>query len=89
MGIRDRVRDYFDPHCAHVDCGGSLRGDDLTLPVTLSDEAASTLGRRRVEFHAGCADGLLVGGDVPWEADQGAINRALGLVPPASADREV
>jgi hypothetical protein len=89
VSLRSRVRDLVDPRCAHVDCGESLRGDDLTLPVTVSDEAARVLGRRQVEFHGTCAASSdLLTGDSPWDLDQAAVNRALGLVPPVSASME-
>lgn len=78
-----RVREFFDPHCAHVDCGEPLGGGSR-LPVTLSREASRVMHRGAVEFHAECANaaGLLVPDGEPWTLDQGAVNRALGLVPP-------
>lgn len=80
-----RVREYFDPRCAHVDCGEPI-GDGPRLPVTLSRDAAHVMRRGGVKFHGGCANaaGLLVPDGEPWTLDQDAVNRALGLVPPGA-----
>ena len=81
MKLPARVREYFDPHCAAVDCGQSI-GDGPRLPVRLSDGAAAQVGRRDVEFGADCANArglLLPDGEGPWQLDQDAVDRALGL----------
>lgn len=90
-GLKARLRDYVDPRCADVDCGGPLATDTLRLPVRLSAGAAFAVGRRNVEFHGDCANarGLLLPLDEgPWRLDQNAVDRALGLFETRQPDGE-
>ncbi len=80
--LKARLRDHVDPRCDDVDCGSPLATDVLRLPVRLSTEAAAEVGRRNVEFHGDCANarGLLLPVEAgPWQLDQDAVGRALGL----------